>query len=79
MRRGVFILILAATVAVALIPAGVGGAATSLRPVIHDKKIPFPEHRRTEMRAYSKRHYGLNTTIPTPSSASCPTSAPTSA
>src|SRR3954462_12410492 len=30
------------------------------RPPIHRDAIPFPAHRKAEMRAYAKRHYGLD-------------------
>jgi N-acetylmuramoyl-L-alanine amidase len=29
-------------------------------PIVHDP-IPFPAHRKAEMRAYARRHYGLDT------------------
>jgi N-acetylmuramoyl-L-alanine amidase len=29
-------------------------------PAIHQWRIPFPPHRRDEMRAYARRHYGIN-------------------
>jgi hypothetical protein len=50
--------------------AGVGGAgvaasspntaspATAAKPPIHKMLIPYPKHRKREMAAYSKRHYG---------------------
>jgi N-acetylmuramoyl-L-alanine amidase len=31
------------------------------RPPIHSDRIPFPAHRVAEMRAYARRHYGLDT------------------
>src|SRR4051795_12522536 len=29
-------------------------------PAIHQWRIPFPEQRKNEMRAYAQRHYGIN-------------------
>jgi beta-N-acetylhexosaminidase len=29
-------------------------------PVIHQWRIPFPQKRKDEMRAYARRHYGIN-------------------
>jgi N-acetylmuramoyl-L-alanine amidase len=29
-------------------------------PAIHQWRIPFPQHRKDEMRAYARRHYGIN-------------------
>jgi beta-N-acetylhexosaminidase len=29
-------------------------------PAIHQWRIPFPQQRKNEMRAYARRHYGLN-------------------
>jgi hypothetical protein len=42
--------------------APAGHAATGIeRPRIVRKPIPFPQRRRNEMRAYARRHYGLDT------------------
>jgi beta-N-acetylhexosaminidase len=41
--------------------AGRVPAATPNRPPIVQSPIPFPAHRKTEMRAYAVRHYGLHT------------------
>jgi N-acetylmuramoyl-L-alanine amidase len=35
-------------------------AAAPARPHIVQSPIPFPAHRKREMRAYARRHYGLN-------------------
>jgi N-acetylmuramoyl-L-alanine amidase len=62
MRRGLTILILLAAPVAALNAPGIaGGAASSLKPAIHHWEFSFPKHRRSEMRRYSKRHYGINT------------------
>jgi N-acetylmuramoyl-L-alanine amidase len=39
-------------------PAGRAAASSLPRPPIIHKLIPFPPHRKREMAAYSKRHYG---------------------
>jgi N-acetylmuramoyl-L-alanine amidase len=50
--------------AVAAAGAGAGaspppaGAAAAGKPEIHKMLIPFPQHRKREMAAYSKHHYG---------------------
>ena len=62
---------LAALIAVAVLGAGVcassgagaspppvAGVAAAAKPEIHKMLIPFPQHRKREMAAYSKRHYG---------------------
>ena len=41
-------------------PSGGGGAARAARPHIVQSPIPFPAHRKREMRLYARRHYGLN-------------------
>jgi hypothetical protein len=62
MRRGYTALLAAALVAALTLPALAGGAGSSAhRPAIHDWKFSFPKKRKSEMRAYSKRHYGINT------------------
>ena len=38
-------------------PRGASGAAVA-KPEIHKMLIPYPKHRKREMAAYSKRHYG---------------------
>jgi N-acetylmuramoyl-L-alanine amidase len=51
--------------------AGPGGAAQAVpaatpaaaKPVIKKRLIPFPQSRKNEMAAYSKRHYGDNTYV----------------
>src|SRR3954447_2522506 len=36
-------------------------------PAIHQWRIPFPQQRKNEMRAYARRHYGVNSyTLPKP-------------
>src|SRR3954465_10662213 len=32
-------------------------------PAIHQWRIPFPLKRRSEMRAYARRHYGINSYV----------------
>jgi N-acetylmuramoyl-L-alanine amidase len=46
--------------AVLAVAAGRATAATVPRPKIVWKKIPFGRDRQAEMRAYARRHYGLN-------------------
>jgi beta-N-acetylhexosaminidase len=61
MRRGLSIIAVLAIAAAVALPTLAGGASTGApRPAIHDWKIPFPTKRKSEMRAYSKRHYGIN-------------------
>jgi N-acetylmuramoyl-L-alanine amidase len=40
--------------------SGGGGASGPPRPHIVQSPIPFPAHRKAEMRAYARRHYGLD-------------------
>jgi N-acetylmuramoyl-L-alanine amidase len=40
--------------------SGGGGATGPPRPHIVQSPIPFPAHRKAEMRAYARRHYGLD-------------------
>src|SRR3954447_26572068 len=40
--------------------AGGGGGSAAARLHIVQSPIPFPAHRRAEMRAYARRHYGLD-------------------
>lgn len=49
-------------VAAALVPAGPAwaGGADAAKPRIVSKPIPFPPARKAEMRAYAKRHYGID-------------------
>ena len=62
MRRGPLSLIVVALLAALVVPTLAGGAGSApSRPAIHDWKFSFPKKRRSEMRAYSKRHYGINT------------------
>jgi N-acetylmuramoyl-L-alanine amidase len=37
--------------------------AAADRPPVRSDRIPFPAHRVAEMRAYARRHYGLNTAL----------------
>jgi beta-N-acetylhexosaminidase len=39
---------------------GASGGTSAARPPIAWNPIPFPAHRKREMRAYARRHYGLN-------------------
>lgn len=48
----------AAVVGLAL--AGAAGAPTAQRPPIHWDPIPYDTRRKQDMRAYSRRHYGLD-------------------
>lgn len=66
----VAVLAVAAPVGAVAAQAGAGGAlagapaataAAAKRPSISSNPIPFPATRKREMRAYSNRHYGLNT------------------
>src|SRR5918911_5701582 len=43
-----------------MLAALLAGVAAADRPPIAWDPIPFPAHRRAEMRAYARRHYGLD-------------------
>lgn len=47
-----------AAVAGAGASAGPSASSAVAKPRIHKKLIPYPKHRRREMAAYSRRHYG---------------------
>jgi protein MpaA len=51
----------AARHAAAILALAQRASAAAARPHIVWDPIPFPAHRRREMRAYARRHYGLNT------------------
>ena len=48
-------------VVVAVVPSVHAAGAAPSRPRIVWKPIPFPPARKAEMRAYARRHYGINT------------------
>jgi N-acetylmuramoyl-L-alanine amidase-like protein len=63
--RATIVLLVAVVATVLGVAAGSGAAsqrnavpASSAKPPIHKMLIPFPKHRKREMAAYSKDHYG---------------------
>jgi beta-N-acetylhexosaminidase len=49
-----------ASLALALVAAALAGPSAPARPAVVQRPIPFPAARKREMRAYARRHYGLD-------------------
>ena len=46
--------------ALAFVAAALAGPAAPARPAVVQRPIPFPVKRKREMRAYARRHYGID-------------------
>ncbi len=63
MRRAILAALIVIAILAAAAPVASAGSVppSTIKPVIVWKRIPFGTHRKREMAAYSKRHYGTRT------------------